>query len=143
MDEHPGEIPGWGPVISDIVRQVVADQHDADWNFTITHQDRILDVITTNRRPTKTQKQALQAVQPECVWPTCRIDFTECDINHEIPWQTTQHTTGRELGPLCRHHHVNHHRHGWKLKRLPDGIHQWTSPLGHTYTTQPNGPDPP
>ena len=140
LDEQPGEIPGFGPVISDVVRKIVANQPQADWNFGITHHDQLLDVITTRRRPTKAQKQAVQALEPDCVWLTCRMPFADCDINHEIPWVDGHHTTGRELGPLCRHHHVNHHRRGWTLKRTRLGSYQWTSPLGHTYTT---GPDPP
>jgi hypothetical protein len=139
-NDHPGEIPGYGPVIADVARRIVANQHEADWNFKITHLDRILDIVTSRRRPTKTQEQAVQALDPDCVWPTCRFPFTECDLNHEIPWAQTRHTTGRELEPLCRHHHVNHHRRGWKLKRLPNGTYRWTSPLGHTYQV---GPDPP
>ena len=47
LDEQPGEIPGFGPVISDVVRKIVANQPQADWNFGITHHDQLLDVITT------------------------------------------------------------------------------------------------
>jgi hypothetical protein len=40
------------------------------------------------------------------------------------------------LAPLCRKHH-NLKTHGqWTLTRTSDQIH-WTSPTGHTYTTQP------
>ncbi len=49
LDEQPGEIPGFGPVISDVVRKIVANQPEADWNFGITHHTQLLDVITTRR----------------------------------------------------------------------------------------------
>jgi len=140
LDDNPAEIPGWGLVIADLARQIVEHQPEAEWQAGVTHHDRILDIITTRRRPSKKQRQAVQALNPDCIWPTCRLPFTECDVNHEIPWAETHHTTARELEPMCRHHHVNHHRRGWELKRLPNGDFQWTSPLGHTYTT---GPDPP
>ncbi len=64
----------------------------------------------------------------------------ECDLNHEIPWAQAHRTTIRELGPLCRHNHNDHHRHRWKLKQIRPGVYHWTSPLGHTYITGPDQP---
>ena len=64
----------------------------------------------------------------------------QCDLNHEIPWVQAHRTTIRELGPLCRHDHMSHHQHGWKLKQIRPGTYQWTSPLGHSYTTGPDQP---
>ena len=36
LDDNPGEIPGWGPVIADIARQVVEEQDHAQWRITVT-----------------------------------------------------------------------------------------------------------
>ncbi|MGH8949379.1 MAG: HNH endonuclease signature motif containing protein [Acidimicrobiia bacterium] len=137
--EEPGEIPGWGPVIADITRQLVANADDAEWRFGITHLDQLLDVITTKRRPTTTQKRVVQVLDPECVFPTCRIGSTDCDIDHEHPWAQHRRTTVTELEPLCRYHHQQKHD-NWKLEKTRPGIYTWTSPFGHTYT---RGPDPP
>jgi hypothetical protein len=41
-DEHPGEIPGWGPVPAHIARRVVARQGRAEWRFAITDADGYL-----------------------------------------------------------------------------------------------------
>jgi hypothetical protein len=60
----------------------------------------------------------------------------ECDLNHEVPWAEAHRTTIDELGPLCRYHHVAHHRRGWKLKRIRPGVYQWTSPLGQVFTVR-------
>ena len=139
LDDNPGEIPGWGPVIADVLRQIIGDSDKAEWRFGITHQDQLLAAITTKRRPTAAQKRYVEGRDSECVFPTCRIGSLDCDIDHQIPWVQTHHTTITELDPLCRHHNVGK-EHGWKLGQLQPGIYEWTSPLGHTYIT---GPDPP
>jgi len=141
LDDQPGEIPGWGPVLADVARQIVDEASDAEWRVTPTDQDgQPAGVTTTKRRPTVAQKRQVETRNPTCVFPGCRMPAGECDLNHEFPWAAAHRTTARELGPLCRHDHINHHDHGWKLKQIRPGVYQWTSPLGHTYTTSPDPP---
>jgi HNH endonuclease len=66
--------------------------------------------------------------------------LADTDLDHHHPWADNGPTTETNLGPLCRHDHNLKHHNNWKLKPLAPGQYQWTSPLGHTYTT---GPDPP
>jgi hypothetical protein len=140
LDDNPGEIPGWGPVIADIARQVTADQHDAQWQYTITNDDgAVVTNGTTRRRPTTTMKRAVEAKARTCVFPGCRMPARECDIDHNQAWNDGGATTECNLAPLCRHHHTIKHR-GWTLTQPKPGSYTWTSPLGHTYT---KGPDPP
>jgi hypothetical protein len=139
LAEDPGEIPGYGPVIADVTRQIIASSHQAEWRFGITHLDRLIDLVTTKRRPTKAQKDLIQVQDPECVFITCRQDSNHCDIDHTLPWAQHHHTTVTELDPLCPHHNQVK-EHGWKLTKTKPGTYTWTSPLGHTYT---KGPDPP
>jgi hypothetical protein len=141
LDDQPGEIPGWGPVIADITRQMVNQSEKAEWRIAVTHQDRLLDVVTTRRRPTTTQKRIVETRNPTCVFPGCRMPARESDLDHENPWAVTHRTQTSGLEPLCRHHHQLKDR-GWKIEQHPSrpGTYIWTSPLGHTYTT---GPDPP
>ncbi|MGH8914262.1 MAG: DUF222 domain-containing protein [Acidimicrobiia bacterium] len=140
LNDNPGQIPGWGPVLADLARQVTERQHGSEWRFTITEGDQPIGVYTTRRRPTVTQKREVQALNPTCVFKGCRINSTDCDINHEVPWAQAHRTAARELSPLCRHDHVNHHRRGWKLKRVRPGVYRWTSPLGHVYETRQGAP---
>ena len=35
-DEHPGEIPGWGPVPAHVARRIVACQRGGEWCFAVT-----------------------------------------------------------------------------------------------------------
>ena len=64
----------------------------------------------------------------------------ECDIDHTVAVIDGGPTTDCNLAPLCRHHHRAKHEAHWKPRRLPNGDHQFTSPLGHTYTTSGRGP---
>jgi Domain of unknown function (DUF222) len=139
FDDNPGEIPGWGPVIADVLRQIIDESHDGDWRFGIYDQGQLLGVIPTRRRPTAAQKRYVETRDPECVFPTCRFDSIQCDIDHQYPWAQHHRTIIEELEPLCRYHHQQKHG-NWKLTRNTAGGYAWTSPLGHTYTT---GPDPP
>jgi hypothetical protein len=133
LAERAGEIPGVGPVIADIARQVTAEQTQGTWNYVVTHQGRPVATGTTRRRPTKAMTSHLQAAYPVCVFPGCRMPATECDIDHHQRWEHHGQTTIPNLGPVCRHDHqlLDHH---WTLTQQSNGDHTWTSPLGHTYT---------
>jgi hypothetical protein len=141
LDDNPGEIPGYGPVIADVTRQLVSDSSKAEWRTAVEHEGRLLDVITTRRRPNKAQKRIVETRNPTCVFPGCRMPARQSDLDHQNPWAVTHYTQTSGLEPLCRHHHQLKHR-AWKLETNPSrpGNYTWTSPLGHTYTT---GPDPP
>ena len=65
---------------------------------------------------------------------------TTCDLDHRTPWSHGGPTTEANLAPLCRHHHTTKHHHQWTYQALPDGTHQWTTRLGHTYTTTTTKP---
>jgi hypothetical protein len=140
IDDEPAEIPGWGHVLADVARKIVDEASDSEWRIIPVDENGPIGVVTTRRRPTTVQKRIVETRNPTCVFPGCRMPATECDLNHESPWAEAHRTTIRELGPLCRHNHIDHHRHRWKLKQIRPGIYQWTSPLGHTYITRPDQP---
>jgi hypothetical protein len=134
IDDQPAEIPGWGPVLADVARHIVDEQPESEWRIIpVDENGQPVGVVTTRRRPTIVQKRIVETRNPTCVFPGCRMPAQDCDLNHEIPWAESHRTTIRELGPLCRHDHNNHHHHRWKLKQIRPGYYQWTSPLGHTY----------
>ena len=140
LDDKPGELPGWGPVISDIARQVVDEQFESEWRYTVTDQNgAVASNGTTRRRPTAGQRRLAQTLNPTCVFPGCRMPSTSCDLDHNQPWVELGPTEPENLGPLCRHHHVIRH-HGWTITRTQPGSYRLTSPLGHSYTSQPRGP---
>jgi hypothetical protein len=142
LNNHPGDLAGYGPVIADIARNVAKHQTDAEWRYTITNPDTGQPVTTgvTRRRPTASQRRAVEARNPTCVFPGCRMPATNSDLDHRVRYSDGGATTEDNLGPLCRHDHCIRHQHGWTYTPLPNGNHQWTSRLGHTYTTSGTPP---
>ena len=134
LSETPGELAGVGPVIADIARQVTAEQDNAEWRYTVTDNRGVHTGITT-RRPTTALKRLVQAQHRTCIFPGCRMPSGDCDLDHTIAVIDGGPTTENNLAPLCRHHHRAKHQAPWKPRRLPNGDHQFTSPLGHAYTT--------
>jgi hypothetical protein len=141
LTEHPGDLNGFTPVISDIARQVADDQTDSEWRYTITDTQtgQPLTTGTTTRRPTTTQRRQVETRDRHCVFPGCRMPASDCDLDHTTTWAEGGPTTPDNLTSLCRSDHRLKHN-GWTYKKLPNGANQWTSPLGHTYTTWKDPP---
>ncbi len=141
LDENPAEIPGWGPVLADIARQVAESRPRNRWRFTVTGTDGdIVCAGTTRRRPTADQRRQVEARNPTCVFPGCRMPASASDLDHNHTWAEYHTTVTEDLAPLCRHDHITRHERGWTVKRSRPGVYVWVSPLGHSYTV---GPDPP
>lgn len=52
LDEHPAELPGWGPIPATAARDLVAAQHAAEWRIAIVAADGyLLHGDLTRRRP--------------------------------------------------------------------------------------------
>jgi hypothetical protein len=141
LTEHPGDLNGFTPVISDIARQITADQQDAEWRYTITDTQTGQPVTTgiTTRRPTTPQRRTVQSRDRTCVFPGCRMPASDCDLDHTTTWAEGGPTVPDNLATMCRSDHRLRHN-GWTYKTLPNGANQWTSPLGHTYTTWKDPP---
>jgi hypothetical protein len=86
-----------------------------------------------------------------CRFPGCRRRATTCQIDHIRPWDRGGATDADNLHPLCHRHHQLKTHCGWQVSRDPQtGRTTWTSPLGRTYTVDPepvlppeSGPPPP
>ncbi|MGQ0847895.1 MAG: DUF222 domain-containing protein, partial [Actinomycetota bacterium] len=139
LNEHPGEIPGWGPVISDICRRV-AENRESDWQVTVTKGDRPVWTGSTSRRPSPGQRRRIAAFTPACVFPGCRRPASRSDLDHNQPWHQGGRTDDPNLAPLCRHDHRVKDEGGWKLHQPQPGVYHWRSPLGHTYLVIPEPP---
>lgn len=137
LDEKAGEIPGWGPIISDVARRVVERQAEGQWRVVVTDPDsgNILWDGTTRRRPSAEQRRWVEARQTTCVFPGCRHPARTSDIDHAIEVSEGGQTLVRHLEPACRHDHGLRHQGGWSLEQPLPGRYVWTSPRGHTYVT--------
>ena len=140
LNEAPGHIPGHGPVLADIARQVVASQPDAEYRFTVTDPDGREHSGVLGRRATAAMKRTIQSRYPTCTFPGCRMPARNCDLDHRRQYSKGGKTSCRNVAPLCRHHHQCKDRGGWELERLADDNHRWTSPLGHVYLRERSPP---
>jgi hypothetical protein len=137
LDDNPGELAGYGPVIADITRQI-ATRHGSQWRTTVTNrQGDIVHSGTTRRRPDARTRRLVETRDQTCVFPGCRMPARNTDLDHRTPHSQGGETNDEQLVAVCRHHHVNRHEYQWKHVRNPDGSHTWTSPLGNTYTRPP------
>lgn len=142
LADRPAELDGWGPVIADVARRV-AHGDDSQWQVTVWDPDTgaILHSGLTRRRPTNRQKQYLIKKLRTCRFPACRTPARRCDIDHTVPAGRGGPTLIENEGPLCEHDHTVKTRGRWSHSQPSPGVHEWTSPHGHTYTIHP--PDPP
>jgi len=141
LSEAPGVLEGYGPVFAEIARKTVYENIDGEWVFSVTDQGRPVATGTLRRRPSVSQQRQIQAGYATCVMVGCRQPVYDCDLDHRRPHSEGGATHNDNLGPLCRHHHMVKHHSRWQPKRLPNGDHQWTSPLSHTYTRKRDPPD--
>ena len=143
LTDQPGDLAGFGPVIADVARQIA---NDLDNELRIIICDEVTGepthIVTPTRQPTAGQRRRVQVRDRTCVFPGCRMPARGCDIDHIQAAHDGGETCDCNLAPLCRHDHCIKHRHGWTYERLPDGTPQWTTRLGHTYTTRPTRAPP-
>ena len=137
LNDDPGELAGYGPIIAEITRRVADRQVDGTWRYTITDPDngRPLSTGTTRRRPTAAQHREVTTRNRTCIFPGCRMPARDCDLDHRIPWAEGGRTRTEDLWPLCRYDHGVRHAAGWTYKILPNGAVEWNSRLGHIYRT--------
>jgi hypothetical protein len=95
-----------------------------------------LDLGRTVRLATPHQRRALTVRDGGCVFPGCNSRASWCDIHHVVEWQNGGGTDLAGLALLCRHHHGVTHRRGWHMGTAPEQTFTWTTPTGHTLTSQ-------
>ncbi|MDI6941882.1 HNH endonuclease signature motif containing protein [Microbacterium barkeri] len=58
-------------------------------------------------------------------------------MDHTIPYAQGGVTDVGNLACLCEGCHQDKHHTPWQVRQLGDGVLEWTSPAGHTYTEKP------
>jgi hypothetical protein len=138
LTDFPGDLAGFGPVIADIARQVIAEQTDATWRFSV--YDQLGDLIShgiTRRRPTAQNTAFIKARDRTCRAPGCRMPARHCDVDHTDDWMSSKDSRRCNLACLCRKHHLFKHLTGSDLIQITPGVLGWTTPLGQRYVTKP------
>ena len=62
---------------------------------------------------------------------------SQCDYEHNTPYEAGGRTCLCNAGPKCRHDHRLKQHPRWKVDQLPDGTFRWTTPSGRQYDTEP------
>ncbi len=116
--------PGDGPGL--IVELYSLDTRDCDHRFAAQGHD-----------PGVKLRHLAQVRHATCTSPVCRRPASQCDFEHNIPYEQGGRTCLCNAGPKCRHDHRLKQQPGWKVDQLPDGSFRWTTPSGRSYITEP------
>jgi hypothetical protein len=139
LNDLPADLDGVGPLTAEVARNLAYDP-TGTWQRMIIEplNGRCLDYGRKVHDPPADLREHSIAVHRKCVHPGCGRHARRCHLDHHQAWADGGHTRDDNLGPLCERHHHHHLKHeaDWTMLKLPDG-YQWTTPTGHTYTSQP------
>ena len=114
MADHPGEIPGYGPIPAPLARQMATERDWVRWT-TEKHTGQPLDRGAKATGPGTSLRAFIAARDRTCGFPGCNRRAEHCDCDHVITYAHHGQTIRVNLGPLCRQHH-NAKTHGlWQL----------------------------
>jgi Domain of unknown function (DUF222)/HNH endonuclease len=144
LSEQPGQIDGFGPVLAEIARHIVAQTGArARWRFTATDQGQVIAEGPLRYRPSPALATAVRARDTTCQAPGCRQPAGRCDLDHIHPFAAGGPTSLENLCCLCRRHHRAKHEGGYRIRRGALGI-EWLTSRGAHYTVlhHPGHPSP-
>ncbi|WP_456284576.1 HNH endonuclease [Microbacterium sp. JZ101] len=135
LDDEPGFLAGYGPIDADTARKLAGNA--AGWERVFCHPDTGALLTVDRYTPTAAQKRYLLARDERCRTPGCRNLALTADLDHTIPYAQGGVTDVGNLACLCEGCHQDKHHTPWQVRQLGDGVLEWTSPAGHTYTEKP------
>jgi hypothetical protein len=136
--DEPADLSGMSPVDGPTARTLAGNTPGLD--RILTHPITGAVLTTDRYQPTADLKRFLRGRDHRCRFPGCRMPAIRSDIDHTRDFALGGPTDAGNLAHLCRGHHTLKHATPWKVRQLPGGILEWTSPAGHTYTDHPPGP---
>jgi len=72
-----------------------------------------------------------------CTGPGCRRPATQCDFEHNVPYEAGGRSCLCNGGPKCRFDHRLKQDRRWRVDQLPDGTFRWIAPSGRWFITEP------
>ena len=134
----PAELNGRHPIDPGTAR-ILAGQATG-WNRVLTHPITAAVLAADRYRPGEDIKRFLTARDTRCRFPGCGIPASDLDLDHTTDAAHGGPTEAGNLAGLCRRHHVLKHHSHWTVHQSGNGILEWTSPTGRTYTDHPPTP---
>jgi uncharacterized protein DUF222 len=92
---------------------------------------------TASYRPSSLLRHLVEVRDGECTQPTCVRAAPRCDFEHATPWDKGGRTCACNTGCRCRRDHQVKQSPGWTVTQPMPGYHQWTTPAGRVFTTEP------
>lgn len=137
LSEEPASLDGYGPIDPDTARRLCANA--PGFYRLLTHPETgvTLSLGRDSYRIPKKLRRWLALRDKTCRAPGCNQPATLCDIDHTIGWADDGSSDHDNLAYLCRGHHVLKSETDWNIVNSRDETLTWTSPLGKTYTTEP------
>uniref|UniRef100_UPI001ED9C2FC HNH endonuclease n=1 Tax=Actinopolymorpha alba TaxID=533267 RepID=UPI001ED9C2FC len=158
LAERPAELGGFGPVLAEVARRLIAnhiDNPDAMFAIGVTHPvtGQLLSLHPLSKRFLRgLPAEFVQSLNQRCTWMLCRRPAISCDLDHTKPYSEGGETSVNNVAPLCRRHHRVKTEGDWKVEQTSPGHLRYTDPHGREYTVtpprltdpvEPDDPDPP
>lgn len=132
----PADLVGHGPVDAHTAR-ALAESTTTPWDRVVTHPVSGAVLHTDTYHRTSAIDRHLRARDRHCRWPGCIVPAIRCEIDHTLDHALGGPTAVTNLAALCQRHHTQKQFTRWKVRQLPGGVLEWTSPTGRMYSDEP------
>ncbi|MEV8370406.1 DUF222 domain-containing protein [Microbacterium sp. NPDC064584] len=141
VTDEPATLEGNGPIDATTARELARTSR-SPWERILTHPvSGAVLAPDTYQRPAAIDR-LLRARDRHCRFPGCRTPAIRCEVDHTIDYARGGPTDTRNLAHLCQRHHTMKQFTPWRLRQLPDGVLEWTSPAGTVYFDIPSAYPP-
>ncbi|THE06593.1 HNH endonuclease [Microbacterium oleivorans] len=130
-DDGPCDLSGRSPIDPATARTLAGDSHV--WERLFHDPTTGVTVSTDSYRVPSGMRRFLQARDQHCRFPGCRVAAIRCEVDHTHDHALGGATELSNLAHLCQRHHSMKQFTAWRVRQLPGGVLEWTSPLGRTY----------
>ena len=138
-DDGPADLVGRSPIDADTARCLA--RNTPSWTRVLTDPVDGTLVTIDRYRTAVPQRHYLRARDQHCRFPGCRRAAIRCEVDHTIDAAQGGPTALWNLAHLCQRHHSMKQFTRWKVRQLPRGVLEWTSPTGRVY--REDAPAPP
>ncbi|THE07946.1 HNH endonuclease [Microbacterium oleivorans] len=130
-DDGPCDLAGRSPIDPATARLLAGSTHM--WERLFHDPTTGVTVSTDSYRVPSGMRRFLQTRDQHCRFPGCRVAAIRCEVDHTHDHALGGATELSNLAHLCQRHHSMKQLTAWRVRQLPGGVLEWTSPLGKTY----------
>jgi hypothetical protein len=138
LDDEPATLEGYGPIPADVARLLAADAPSFMRVLTHPETSAVLSVGRDRYTVPADMRRFLRVRDETCRGVGCGHRAATSDVDHAHEWADGGATSVDNLAHLCRGDHTRKTQLRWRVKHLPGGTLEWTTPFGRTYRTEPS-----